>query len=177
MNSRRSFDHLIGAREERGRDFKPKRLGGGEVDDEIELGWLLDRNFARLRPTQDLVDQVAGAPEQVSEAWSVGHQIRRLDVFPSTMHRRQSCGERQSVDSDPVDDYERIGNNTECLRAALERLESRRDVFGSPDLEGGDIEAERARGGLDLAYLQRGGGKVNIDHDRQPVETRHNLAQ
>ena len=74
-------------------------------------------------------------------------------------------------------DYERIANNIECLRAALERLESGRDVFGSPDFEGGDIEAERARSRLNLAQLLHSGGIVNIGHDRQPAETRNNLAQ
>jgi hypothetical protein len=26
-------------------DVQPEHLGRGEIDDEIELGWLLDRNF------------------------------------------------------------------------------------------------------------------------------------
>jgi hypothetical protein len=40
-------------------------LGGGEVDDEIELGRLLDRDVAWLRPAQNFVDQLGGAPEQI----------------------------------------------------------------------------------------------------------------
>ena len=36
------LDHLIGAGEQRGRDGKPKRLGGGYVDDEVELRRLLN---------------------------------------------------------------------------------------------------------------------------------------
>src|SRR5262249_32884490 len=38
-----SFDHLVGALQERLRDREAKRLGGGQVDYEIELGWLLER--------------------------------------------------------------------------------------------------------------------------------------
>jgi hypothetical protein len=43
-----SFDHLVGGREQRLRHIKAERLGGLEIDDEIELGWLYDRQVGRL---------------------------------------------------------------------------------------------------------------------------------
>ena len=39
----RSFDHLVGAQQERLRDFEVEGLGGRKIDDEIELSRLLDR--------------------------------------------------------------------------------------------------------------------------------------
>ena len=87
-----------------------ERLGGGQIDDEIEFGRLLDREVARLRPAQNLVDIVGGAPEQVREVWSIGHQTSRFDVLPKTVHRRQSRAERQGVDANSVGGYERVGN-------------------------------------------------------------------
>src|SRR5713101_1094839 len=39
------FDHLVGAGEQRWRHNEAKRLGGLEVDDELELGGLFDRKF------------------------------------------------------------------------------------------------------------------------------------
>ena len=75
MNSRRSsFDHLVGAQQERFRDRQAERLGGREIDDELEFGRLLDRDIAGLRPAQNLVDQLGGAPELIREVWSVGHE-------------------------------------------------------------------------------------------------------
>jgi hypothetical protein len=43
------FDHLVGAQQERFRDRQPQRLGGGQVDEEIEFGRLLDRKVPRFR--------------------------------------------------------------------------------------------------------------------------------
>jgi hypothetical protein len=61
----RSFDHLVGAGEQHGRNGDTNRLGSDQVYDEIELSRLLDRDISRLRPTQNFVDIVGGAPVQV----------------------------------------------------------------------------------------------------------------
>jgi hypothetical protein len=37
------FDHLVGAQQERFRDRETDRLGGLEIDDKLEFGWILDR--------------------------------------------------------------------------------------------------------------------------------------
>ena len=46
-------------------DRQSERLCGGEIDDEVELGRLLDGKFGRIGAFQDFVDVVAGTPEQL----------------------------------------------------------------------------------------------------------------
>src|SRR6516162_6686559 len=85
-----SFNHLVGAQQERLRDRQAERLGGGQVDDEIELGGLLDRDVTRLRSAQNLVNIISGAPELLRKAWPIGHETSPFNVFTSAVHRRQS---------------------------------------------------------------------------------------
>jgi hypothetical protein len=53
-----SFNHLIRAGEDRGRDGKAERFGDNQVDDEIEFGRLLHRQIVSL-------DHLVGAGEEV----------------------------------------------------------------------------------------------------------------
>jgi hypothetical protein len=43
-----SLDHLVGAGEKWVRHVEAQRFRGREIDDEFELGWLLDREIAGL---------------------------------------------------------------------------------------------------------------------------------
>jgi hypothetical protein len=69
-----SFDHLVGAHQKRLGNFQPNGLGRRQIEDQFELRRLLDGNLRRLGPTQDLVDEIPGAPEQICVVRSVGKE-------------------------------------------------------------------------------------------------------
>src|SRR4029079_9155869 len=145
MTTVSSLDHLVGAGEQRGRNLDFERGCGGQVEYEIELGWLLDWQIAWLRATQDLIEILGCASEEVNRAWPIGHETTRSEKVADTVNRWQSCAQCQSVDTGVVGVYERIGAHIKRLRAPLERRKGLCDILGAPDLEHGDIEAERAR--------------------------------
>src|SRR6266487_6388197 len=43
-----SFDHLVGASEQRGRHGQAERLSGSKIDDQFKCRWLLERQARRL---------------------------------------------------------------------------------------------------------------------------------
>ena len=86
---RHSLDYLISAGKERGRYGKTKRLCGCQVDYQLKLGRLLDRKVGWLRPTQNLVDVLGGAPEQVCDICPIGHQAPTFNVVTNAVYRRQ----------------------------------------------------------------------------------------
>ena len=57
----RLLDHLIGQEEQRGGYRQPERLGGLEVDDQLELQRLLHGQLRGLGAFEDLVDVGGGA--------------------------------------------------------------------------------------------------------------------
>src|SRR5262249_2057861 len=113
----------------------------------------------------------------VRPVYSIGHRTSRFDVLTGIVDRRQSRDERQGVDANSVGQYERVASDIKGLRAAIERLERGRDIFGAPNFECHDIEAERAGGRLNLVHLQCGDGITDIRQAGQPAQTWDNLAQ
>src|SRR5262245_28995765 len=51
-----SFDHLVGAREQRRRHFDAQRLGRFQIDHQLVLGRLLEGQIASLLATQDTIN-------------------------------------------------------------------------------------------------------------------------
>jgi hypothetical protein len=49
-----SLDHLVGTGKQSRGDFEAERLGGRQIDNEVELGRLLDWNVGRLCPRRIL---------------------------------------------------------------------------------------------------------------------------
>ena len=59
---KRSFDDLVGAGEDRGRDGEAESLGGLQIHNQFESCGLLDREVGRFLTLQDLVYVVGREP-------------------------------------------------------------------------------------------------------------------
>src|SRR2546425_1135753 len=59
-----SSDYLVRPRQHIRRNRQADLLGGLEIDDQVELRWLLHGQVARLDPLQNFVNVSRGAPEQ-----------------------------------------------------------------------------------------------------------------
>src|SRR5215469_5795615 len=66
-----SFDDLVGAQQNRLRDRQAERLGGLEIDHQLEFGRLLDRKIGGLGDFEDLSDVDARQTKGAREARSV----------------------------------------------------------------------------------------------------------
>src|SRR5215510_7533833 len=110
------------------RDGQTKGLGGLEVDDQLERGRLLDRQFAGLGPLENLVDVSGGMPKAIGEVRTIGHEAARGPIFPAHEHRGQPVFERKvdelpsGVWRDGVADEDRVDPSLRDLRDGIPKI-------------------------------------------------------
>jgi hypothetical protein len=76
-----SFDHFVGAGEQRGRNFKAERSGGRQVDDQFKLGRLHYRQVGRLSTLEDLAGVDADLTVRFRLARSVAHEAASFRIL------------------------------------------------------------------------------------------------
>src|SRR5215472_8286004 len=74
------LNHLVRPQQQRLGNGEAERLGGLEVDDELELRRPFDRNFARIGAPENFVDVNGGPPEQVRQASHEGATVHSSDL-------------------------------------------------------------------------------------------------
>src|SRR5207245_10063506 len=74
MNSRRSFDHLVGAGEQRRWHGEAERLGSLKIDHQLVFGRRLHRKVGRLLALEDAINVGGRAPEVIDLISAVGDQ-------------------------------------------------------------------------------------------------------
>ena len=80
-----SLNQLISPCDEERRHFETKRFGGLEIDHQLELGRLLDREVAWLRAFEDFVHVGSGLPVGIENARPVRHETPGLHILPDAV--------------------------------------------------------------------------------------------
>src|SRR6266540_4216994 len=101
------FDHLVGAREQRRRDFETKRTGRRQVDDKLELGGLYDREVGWLGALEDTTDITADLTMHLGQTRSVGHQPPDVRAFAHAIDGRNCMARRlrRKLDTAAVEEW------------------------------------------------------------------------
>src|SRR5215813_6621062 len=86
MHAASLLDHLIGPCQQRLRDRQAQRLGRLQVDDQLELGRLLDWYISRFGTLQNLVDEDSGTSPVVKKIRGIGHEASSLDKEAIFIH-------------------------------------------------------------------------------------------
>src|SRR5215472_12498480 len=84
------LDQLVGTAEQSRWDFEAKSRRGPKIDDQLEMGWLLDRQVGWFGALQDFVNVDCSLAKKVDISRRVGHQPAFLGEPPRHRHRRHS---------------------------------------------------------------------------------------
>src|SRR5438132_12018284 len=77
------LDDLVGTGEERSRHSEAERVGGLEIDDQLEFARLLDRQISRLGTLQDSPRVTAGLTKGIRDPHTIADQAAGLcDLAP-----------------------------------------------------------------------------------------------
>src|SRR5207247_9675913 len=85
------FNHLVGNSKHAWGNRQAERLGGLEVDDELELAGLLHWQIRRLGTFQYFVHITGSTPIQVRIVRSVGHLATGRSMLSEPIHSRQTA--------------------------------------------------------------------------------------
>jgi hypothetical protein len=96
------FDQHSRLGEQRWRHSEAELVRGLEIDRELELGRDLDRQIARRRALQYLVDVRGAAASHVREDRPVTHQAARANIIGGFVNRRQPVFRGELTEPFPV---------------------------------------------------------------------------
>jgi hypothetical protein len=88
------FNHVVGQQKEFARNRQVGLFRCLRIDDQLELGRLLDRQLGGLCAFENLIDEDCGLPRQIGQIDAVGRQAADIGEFPSGTYRLQPIGDR-----------------------------------------------------------------------------------
>jgi hypothetical protein len=169
-----SFDHLVGARGQTRRHFKPKRLGGLQIDHELEPGRLHDRKVGGLGALENAAGVDAGLTIGVHKVSSVADQTAGRGELAQLIDRGDgvACRQRDNLIAPAAE--ERVGADEQCSGSELRNCRKCRiEVALAAGVEDLDLLPECARCRLQVSRLGLGVRKIRIQEHGDHIGLRY----
>jgi hypothetical protein len=114
-----SLDYLVSTGQQRRRHRNPKRLCGLQVEDQIELGWPVERDLPRLFTLEDPGDGAGRLAGKVRKVQRISHEPTDLHVLAERVHRRETGFRGQLDDKPPMGNVLWSRRNHKSIHALL----------------------------------------------------------
>src|SRR5215469_5384121 len=114
-----SFDHLVGAGNQRRRDVQPEPSGSFQIDDQLKLNRLLNRQVARVFPFDNPINVSSRALKQNTEICAVYDQSADLGVFTKWVDGGKLASRHRCRDLGTLAEKQSIGRNQYSVRMCL----------------------------------------------------------
>src|ERR1051325_4630983 len=109
------FDNPIRPEQQRRRDGEAERLGGLEVDDELELRRLLDGEISGLCAFENFSNVTGDAVQLIEKVRAIRHQAASLHMQSIRIYGRQSTLDSEVRNPLSLVDEHRIADDIESL--------------------------------------------------------------
>src|SRR5262249_50993295 len=154
-------------------DRQAEGLGGLEIDDQLELRWLLDRKISWAGALQDPVHVTRGVSPKVGSVRAVRHQAAGVRILLRSEDGRQPVLLGECRNLAPVREHDGIDGRHNQRLCAFRRDRSERavEVFDASQLDRLQLQMQRSGSTLRLLVIEHGSPDSGIPEDRDPRES------
>src|SRR6516165_2619770 len=178
MNRRRLlFNNLISAGKERMWHSEAKRLGGLEVDHQLEFGRTLHWKVGGLFALKDAIHVASSLPVPINRVRSVRDEATVSDVVTGLIDCRQSVSRRQRDDQIAIIGRQRSDRNQAAIRSARKFGNSPLNVSGVSPTERAHLQSERPRCRLNHTQQRHVSSYSGVSNDSNMCHVGSNFLQ